>query len=70
MRGEEAELAISDDGDASDEAIEESGMGRTLMTAFARQLRGRAELVLNAKGGMTSRLIFPTPSADTDTDVA
>ena len=31
------------------------------MTAFARQLRGRAELVRNAQGGITARLIFPTP---------
>jgi hypothetical protein len=34
------------------------------MTAFARQLRGRAELVRNDKGGVTARLLFPTPSAD------
>jgi hypothetical protein len=33
------------------------------MTAFARQLRGRAELVRNAAGGVTARLIFPTPAA-------
>jgi hypothetical protein len=34
------------------------------MTAFARQLRGRAELVRNGEGGFTARLIFPTPAAD------
>jgi hypothetical protein len=34
------------------------------MTAFARQLRGRAELVRNARGGVTARLLFPTPAAD------
>jgi hypothetical protein len=34
------------------------------MTAFARQLRGRAELARNADGGITARLIFPTPSAE------
>jgi hypothetical protein len=32
------------------------------MTAFARQLRGRAELVRNAHGGVVARLIFPTPA--------
>ena len=32
------------------------------MTAFARQLRGRAELVRNAEGGVTAKLVFPTPS--------
>ncbi|MET0274794.1 MAG: sensor histidine kinase [Phenylobacterium sp.] len=64
VRGEEATLEISDDGQAPDDALVASGVGRTLMTAFARQLRGRAELVRNAKGGITSRLIFPTPAAE------
>jgi two-component sensor histidine kinase len=64
VNGEEAELVISDDGDASEDALVSSGVGRTLMTAFARQLRGRAELVRNDQGGVTARLIFPTPAAD------
>ena len=64
VRGEEAELAISDDGQTSDAALLSSGVGRTLMTAFARQLRGRAELVRNRSGGVTARLIFPTRAAD------
>ena len=63
VKGDEAELAISDDGKAPDDALVTSGVGRTLMTAFARQLRGRTELVRNAKGGITARLIFPNPSA-------
>ena len=62
VRGEEAELTIADDGAAADDALVAAGVGRTLMTAFARQLRGRAELVRNAKGGVTARLIFPTPA--------
>jgi len=64
VRGQEAELEISDDGDAAEDALVSSGVGRTLMTAFARQLRGRAELVRNGAGGVTARLIFPTPAAD------
>jgi two-component sensor histidine kinase len=64
VRGEEAELEISDDGQAGKDALVSSGVGRTLMTAFARQLRGRAELVRNEKGGVTARLLFPTPAAD------
>lgn len=32
------------------------------MTAFGRQLRGRAEVVRNDTGGITARLIFPTPT--------
>jgi len=65
VNGEEAELEISDDGAASENALVSSGVGRVLMTAFARQLRGRAELVRNEKGGVTARLLFPTPAADT-----
>jgi two-component sensor histidine kinase len=64
VRGQEAELEISDDGEASEDALVSTGVGRTLMTAFARQLRGRAELTRNADGGVTARLIFPTPSAE------
>jgi two-component sensor histidine kinase len=65
VRGEEAELAISDDGAVSDDSLTSSGVGRTLMTAFARQLRGRVEILRNARGGVTARLLFPTPAADT-----
>ena len=65
VHGEEAELEISDDGEAGDDALTASGVGRTLMTAFARQLRGRASLTRNAKGGITARLVFPTPAAET-----
>jgi two-component sensor histidine kinase len=64
VRGEEAELEISDDGEAEESALVSSGVGRTLMTAFARQLRGRAEITRNAAGGVTAKLIFPTPAMD------
>ncbi len=64
VNGEEAELEISDDGSAGEDSLARSGVGRTLMTAFARQLRGRAEVVRNPQGGITARLLFPTPAAD------
>ena len=64
VHGEEAELVISDDGPSGADALTAAGVGRTLMTAFARQLRGKAELVRNDKGGVTARLLFPTPAAD------
>jgi two-component sensor histidine kinase len=64
VRGEEATLEISDDGEIEEVALTAAGVGRTLMTAFARQLRGRAELIRNPNGGVTARLIFPTPPAD------
>ena len=59
VEGEAAVLTIGDDGAASDAALRASGVGRTLMTAFARQLRGQTELVRNAQGGITARLVFP-----------
>ena len=64
VRGEEAELEISDDGEAPGDVLASSGVGLTLMTAFGRQLRGRAEVVRNKAGGITARLIFPTPTDD------
>ncbi|MDB5450300.1 MAG: sensor histidine kinase, partial [Phenylobacterium sp.] len=64
VNGEQARLEISDDGKASEQSLIASGVGRTLMTAFARQLRGQVEMVRNPSGGITARLIFPTPSAD------
>ncbi|HKR89108.1 MAG TPA: sensor histidine kinase [Phenylobacterium sp.] len=69
VRGDEAVLEISDDGQANEAALGGAGVGRTLMTAFARQLRGRAELVRNPSGGVTARLLFPTPSLDSAASV-
>jgi two-component sensor histidine kinase len=60
----EVELEIADDGDPPDDALTASGVGRTLMTAFARQLRGRSELIRNPRGGISARLIFPMPDAE------
>ncbi|WP_304167208.1 sensor histidine kinase [Phenylobacterium aquaticum] len=62
VRDGQAALTISDDGSAPDSALAGAGVGRTLMNAFARQLRGTAELVRNAGGGISARLEFPTPA--------
>jgi two-component sensor histidine kinase len=63
VQGEEGCLEISDDGGRDAPAEMGEGVGRTLMTAFARQLRGRCEVVQNARGGITARLVFPAPGA-------
>jgi two-component sensor histidine kinase len=63
LQGEEGCLEISDDGGRAAPAQVGEGVGRTLMTAFARQLRGRCEIVQNAQGGITARLVFPAPGA-------
>ena len=62
VRGEEAELAIGDDGPGAPAGPGE-GVGRTLMTAFARQLRGTVKFDASPMGGLLVRLVFPTPQA-------
>jgi two-component sensor histidine kinase len=59
VRGDEASLEISNDGPGG--AALGEGVGRTLMTAFARQLGGEAQFEPNPEGGLTARLNFPTP---------
>jgi two-component sensor histidine kinase len=66
VEGKTARLDISDTGlgGAAPEMKQAGdGVGRTLMTAFARQLKGELSLAPNAAGGLTTRLIFPTASA-------
>ncbi|WP_421739757.1 sensor histidine kinase [Caulobacter sp.] len=62
VRGEEAELSIGDDGPGSVDGVAE-GVGRTLMNAFARQLRGKVSFERLGETGLLVRLIFPTPQA-------
>ncbi len=65
VNGAEAELSISDEGRGGEPGLSgEGGVGRTLMSAFARQLRGRMEILPNDHGGMTARLVFPTPTIE------
>lgn len=73
VMGPEAELIISDDGGVSrgaeatpPDVVDRKGVGRTLMTAFGRQLRGKVSVETNDMGGLTARLTFPTPEAGTD----
>jgi two-component sensor histidine kinase len=62
VSGEMAELAITDTGVPGSPPVKVGeGVGRTLMTAFARQLHGEVGFVANQAGGLTTRLTFPTP---------
>jgi two-component sensor histidine kinase len=63
VTGDDAELAIVDEGSGATPELAKAGVGRQLMSAFARQLRGRMEVVANHSGGVTARLVFPTPKA-------
>ena len=60
---QEVILEIADQGRGDAGALAGAGVGRTLMSAFARQLRGRAEIGPGAEGGVVARLIFPAPEA-------
>ena len=63
VRGRSAELAIADTGRGGVAKLG-VGVGRTLMTAFARQLRGEASFRANPSGGLTARLTFPLPGCE------
>jgi two-component sensor histidine kinase len=70
VRAAEAELAISDTGIVGQKAAVGTGVGRTLMTAHARQLRGVASFEANDGGGLTASLTFPLPAAPADQALA
>ena len=68
VSGETSVLEVQDDGPGPDPASDSGGVGRTLMGAFAKQLRGAAELLPAPGGGTIARLVFATPEALTPTD--
>ncbi|MGA0546730.1 sensor histidine kinase [Brevundimonas sp. VNH65] len=61
--GDTSVLEVEDDGPGVAEGEASAGVGRTLMGAFAKQLRGVAELVPAPDGGSIARLTFATPEA-------
>ncbi|WP_269715221.1 sensor histidine kinase PhyK [Caulobacter sp. NIBR2454] len=64
VRDGEGTLDIVDDGGGIGvPGAPPSGMGMTLMNAFARQLRGRVSFEPNPAGGLRISLVFPTPEA-------
>lgn len=65
--GDTSVLEVEDDGPGVSET-ERAGVGRTLMGAFAKQLRGTAEMVPSASGGTLARMTFATPEAVTPID--
>ncbi|WP_309628691.1 sensor histidine kinase [Brevundimonas sp.] len=63
VHGDTSTLEVQDDGPGSSDEAVRSGVGRTLMGAFAKQLRGEAELVPAPGGGTIARMVFATPEA-------
>ena len=54
-----ASLSIADSGVEGHVPVVGQGVGRTLMIAFARQLRGEVSYSVNEMGGLTTLLQFP-----------
>ena len=69
VQGETSVLEVEDDGPGVDAEMR-AGVGRTLMGAFAKQLRGEVELIPAASGGTIARMTFATPEAISPTDPA
>jgi two-component sensor histidine kinase len=61
VNGDRGELCVADSGQPGRAAKLGVGVGRTLMTAYARQLHGEALFEANPGGGLTARLCFPIP---------
>ena len=60
IEGDAGRLEVRDDGPSEHGAGESTGVGRTLMTAFGRQLRGESSLSPAPGGGTIATLRFPT----------
>jgi two-component sensor histidine kinase len=61
VHGGEAELSITDTGFDGKTSKIGVGVGRTLMSAYARQLRGEATFKANPGGGLVAKVTFPIP---------
>ena len=74
VTGETTTLEVEDNGPGSPQIDQAGGapggVGRTLMGAFAKQLRGEAEMVPAPGGGAIARMVFATPEAVTPSDPA
>ena len=66
---DEVVLEVTDDGRGEAESLPTAGVGRTLMSAFARQLRGSAVVEPAPERGVRVRLTFPRPEAPVDDDL-
>lgn len=67
--GDTSVLEVQDNGPGVSESMR-AGVGRTLMGAFAKQLRGEVEMAPAEGGGTIARMTFATPEAVIPTDPA
>jgi len=68
VNGATSVLEVQDDGPGPDDTVAKPGVGRTLMGAFAKQLRGEAQTLAAPGGGTIARMAFATPEAIVPTD--
>jgi two-component sensor histidine kinase len=69
VQGDQSVLEVQDNGPGVSET-ERAGVGRTLMGAFAKQLRGEVEMLPAEGGGTIARMTFATPEAVVPVDPA
>ena len=69
VKGDTSVLEVEDDGPGVGETMR-AGVGRTLMGAFAKQLRGEVEILAAETGGTIARMTFATPEAIVPLDPA
>lgn len=62
VNGETSVLEVEDNGPGTEN--QSPGVGLTLMTAFAKQLRGSVEVTSSPDGGTLARLTFVTPALE------
>lgn len=67
--GETSVLEVEDNGPGVPDSVR-AGVGRTLMGAFAKQLRGEVEMLPAPGGGTIARMTFATPEAIVPLDPA
>jgi two-component sensor histidine kinase len=67
VQGDTSVLEVQDDGPGVSETFR-AGVGRTLMGAFAKQLRGEVEMLSGEDGGTIARMTFASPEAIAPTD--
>jgi two-component sensor histidine kinase len=61
VEGDSSVLEVEDDGSGPSAQDMQAGVGRTLMGAFAKQLRGEVEIVAAQPRGTIARMTFATP---------
>ncbi|AQR63271.1 histidine kinase [Brevundimonas sp. LM2] len=63
VHGDHSVMEVQDDGPGPQAGATGTGVGQTLMGAFAKQLRGETQFLPAPGGGTIARMVFATPEA-------